>query len=177
MASLMLGAPAESPAAMTEERAVVVTNDGSHVWVEAQRQSTCGQCSVNKGCGTAVLNGVLGVRRTRVRAKTEILDLQPGEIVIVGMRDAALLKSAAAIFGVPIVLMLLAAIFGTWVLQQFGAAAGEGARIVLGFVGLAAGVVWTMYWAARQKNDGRDGLRVLRRAPAASVFVPIVRHV
>jgi len=162
---------------MIEERAVVVANDGSHVWVEAQRQSTCGQCAVNKGCGTAVLNGVLGVRRTRVRAKSEILDLEPGEIVIVGMQDAALLESAAAFFGVPIILMLLTAILGTWTLQQWGVASGEGARIMLGFVGLAVGIVWTMRWAARKKRDGKDDLRVLRRAPVASSFVPIVRHI
>lgn len=161
---------------MIEERARVVANDGAHVWIETQRQSTCGNCSVNKGCGTAVLSGVLGVRRTRIRAKNELMELRPGEAVIVGMQDNALVYSAAAFFGLPIALMLFAAIAGNWLLQQLGLHSGEGARIILGLGGLASGVVWTMLWARRKQRDGNYDLRVLRRLSPVNEFVPLLRR-
>jgi len=161
---------------MIEERVVVSAVDGLYVWIDSQRQSTCGQCSVNKGCGTAVLNGVLGAKRTRIRVRSEIVGLAPGEAVIVGMRDAAMIESAVAFFGVPIVLMLLMAIFGSWTIGQLGISVGEGSRVLLGFVGLVLGIVWTWQWAKRKERDGRHDLRVLRRAPAVRSFVQIVKR-
>ncbi|WP_455199475.1 SoxR reducing system RseC family protein, partial [Kaarinaea lacus] len=52
---------------MIEERAEVVSIEDGDIWVETQRRSACGQCAVNKGCGTAVLGKVIGNKRTRVR--------------------------------------------------------------------------------------------------------------
>ena len=35
---------------MIEEQATVVKNEGKYVWVNTQRQSSCGHCSVKNGC-------------------------------------------------------------------------------------------------------------------------------
>ncbi|MCK5666649.1 MAG: SoxR reducing system RseC family protein, partial [Thiotrichaceae bacterium] len=52
---------------MIEEQAIVVNNEGRYVWVNTQRQSSCGQCSVKNGCGTQVLAKVLGNKIAYVR--------------------------------------------------------------------------------------------------------------
>ena len=52
---------------MIEESAQVVAVEGAsgeYVWVETQRQSTCGGCAANQACGTATLAKVLGTRPT-----------------------------------------------------------------------------------------------------------------
>jgi len=159
-----------------EERAIVVASQGNHVWIETQRQSTCGNCSVNKGCGTAVLSSVLGNRRTRIQAKNELANLKPGDVVIVGMEDSALLHSAAAFFAVPVVSMLLAAMVGSAVLRIFGVAEGEGVRVLLGIMGLFLGVVWTRMWAHRKQSGGNYDLHILRRELPKKDFVPLIRR-
>ena len=51
---------------MIEEQARVVALEEQGVWVETQRRSACGNCSVNNSCGTALLGKVLGVKRNKV---------------------------------------------------------------------------------------------------------------
>lgn len=153
---------------MIEERAVVIEAGEDYVWVETQRQTSCGACSANQGCGTAALAKVLGNRRARVRALARI-PLQAGDEVIVGLSENALVKGAFAVYMVPLLLMLFGALLGEWVFT----AANEEIAILLGALGLLAGFAWLLAFARGIQTDIRFQPIVLRRfVPAPWESVP-----
>ena len=98
---------------MIEEQAIVVAA-GKEVWVETQRRSTCGQCSVNKGCGTAVLQQVLGNKRNRMAVHSRI-PVSVGDKVVLGLDEQALVNTTINVYLLPLGLLILGAIVG----QQF----------------------------------------------------------
>jgi sigma-E factor negative regulatory protein RseC len=158
---------------MIEETAHVVEIEGEFAWVETQRQSSCGSCAANKGCGTATLSKVLGQKRTRVRALNRA-GAQAGDSVIVGIREDALVRGSLAVYAVPLLMMILGAFLG----QAFGNAQAnpsEGLTILCGLLGLVAGLWWLRRFARRASSDPRYQPVVLRRAfrsapPESTVF-------
>ncbi|MBK9131474.1 MAG: SoxR reducing system RseC family protein [Gammaproteobacteria bacterium] len=58
--------------------------------------TTCGSCSVQKGCGTSVLAKVLGNRVNRIRVINTI-GAKTGEWVVLGLEDGALARSSFAV--------------------------------------------------------------------------------
>jgi sigma-E factor negative regulatory protein RseC len=146
---------------MIEESAQVVATEGEFAWVETQRQSTCGGCAANKGCGTATLAKVLGKKRTRVRALNHS-GAQVGDQVIVGVEESALVRGSLAVYAVPLLTLLAGSIIGSllgkqWLLE------GEGLALVLGGVGLLAGLAWLKGFTRRISHDSRYQPVVLRR--------------
>jgi sigma-E factor negative regulatory protein RseC len=157
---------------MIEERARVISVDRGHAWVETRRQSTCGSCAANKGCGTSVLAKVLGKRRSRVRA-IDPVGVRLGDEVLVGIAESALVRGSLALYTVPLIAMVGAAAVarGLW------PDAGEPVVILSGLGGLAAGLGWVRWFARRISNDPRYQPVILRRIGTAhpgadGVFAP-----
>lgn len=96
---------------MVEEHALVVAVDEGSAWVETQRRSVCGQCSANKGCGTAVLQNVLGNKRNVIRVLNKI-PVNVGDEVIIGINEDALVKGSMLIYALPIAAMIVFALLG-----------------------------------------------------------------
>lgn len=96
---------------MIEELAVIVVSDENGIWVEPKRQSVCGQCSVKKGCGTAVLETILGKKPTQIEVISDIPVL-PGDQVIIGMEEQALVHGTFLVYALPLILMILGAALG-----------------------------------------------------------------
>lgn len=100
---------------MIEEQARVVKCEDKYVWVETQRQSSCGHCSVKNGCGTQVLSKVLGNKVARVRCLNiqetnsgkNSWQLQPGDKVIIGLKESALFSGSLLVYFLPLVVMIL----------------------------------------------------------------------
>lgn len=151
---------------MLEETAQVVQIEGTTIWVETQRRSTCSSCSAQPGCGTAVLAKVLGSRRTRVRVLSD-LDLSIGDRVVIGIHEQALVQGSLAVYAVPIVLLLLGALIGELGAQRFLWQSAELASTALGLCGLLAGLWWLKKFTRRIGNDKRYQPSVLRRADAS----------
>lgn len=149
---------------MLEESAQVVYVKGADVWVETQRKSACSSCEAQNGCGTSILSKVLGKRRSLIRVLTG-LDLQPGDRVVVGIREQALVRGSVAVYAVPITLMLLGAIGGELGAQQNLWSSGEPASIVLGLAGLGAGLYWLSRFTRQIRNDHEYQPVVLRKLP------------
>lgn len=159
---------------MLEETAQVVRIDGDRVWVETQRQSTCGSCSAAKGCGTATLASVLGQRRTRVR----VLSRQPlriGDRVVIGIREQALVRGSLAVYAVPILLMLAGGIIGELGAQGFLWDNAELASVLLGISGFAAGLVWLRKFTRRIEFDDKYQPLVLRKLVGGAAGVVVTR--
>lgn len=143
---------------MIEEHAFVVETGAGYVWVETQRRSACGACSTNESCGTATLAKVWSGRRTRIRALSE-LPLHPGDEVIVGLAEGALLRGAVLAYLLPLALLLAGALLG----QAVFASAGEEPVILLGALGLGLGFLILRALSQRFQNDTRLQPVVLRR--------------
>jgi sigma-E factor negative regulatory protein RseC len=148
---------------MIEEQAVVVEAGDGYAWVETQRRSVCGTCSASEGCGTAVLAKIWGERRTRVRA-ISALPLQPGDAVIVGLAEGALLRGSLLVYLLPLTLLLAGALLG----QAAFAGAGEEPVVLASAVGLGLGFLAARIGSRRLRDDARFQPLVVRRLGAAS---------
>ena len=147
---------------MIEESGIVVEAGDGYAWVETRRRSACGACSASEGCGTATLAKVWGDQRTRVRA-IATLPLRPGDAVIVGLAEGALLRGSLLIYLLPIVLLLAGALLG----QAAFAGAGEEPVILSGAVGLGLGFLAARVVSRRLRSDARFQPVVMRRLDAA----------
>lgn len=134
---------------MIEQKATVISRDGRLVWVEAERQSTCGQCQARKGCGTGLLAKHVGQRFSRLAVHTE-LDLKVGQQVMVFIPEQALLTGALMMYLLPLLGLFLAAVLTRM------SGAGELVQIIAGLLGLAAG----FFCVKRLMNDKNPGVRV-----------------
>jgi sigma-E factor negative regulatory protein RseC len=147
---------------MLEETAQVVAVLGSEVWVETERRSSCASCAVNKGCGSAALASVLGQRRSRVRALSE-LPLVVGDRVVIGIREQAVVRGSLAVYTVPVAMLLLGAITGELGARHFLWQNAELASLVLGIAGLAGGLWWLSAFSRRIRHSADYQPVVLRR--------------
>jgi sigma-E factor negative regulatory protein RseC len=86
---------------------VVRECEKGRVWIEVE-QSGCGRCSEPGGCGGVSIGQSLCSRRKRF-CLTDTLGLEPGDGVVVGVPDNVLLRSATAVYLVPLALGLVAA--------------------------------------------------------------------
>lgn len=146
---------------MIEETARVVAAEGEFVWVETQRQSTCGGCAARQGCGTATLAKVLGRRRTRVRALNRDA-ARVGDRVVVGIDEQALVRGSLAVYAVPLLGLLAGGVLGA-LLQTRLQLAGEALTLVAGVAGLVVGLLWVKGFTRRIRGDSRYQPVVLRR--------------
>jgi len=147
---------------MLEETALVVEVDQDDVWVETQRRSACGSCSVNKGCGTAAISRALGKRRSIVRVLAN-MPLKAGDEVVIGIRERALVKGSLAVYAVPLALLLLGSLLGELGAQRFLWQSAEAASLVLGLSGFAAGLFWLRRFTRQIRNNADYQPVVLRK--------------
>lgn len=120
---------------MIEQKATVTAIEDDVIWVEAQRQSTCGQCQVRQGCGTGLLAKHVGKRFAKI-AVPRTANVEIGQQVMVAIPEQALLQGAFILYLVPL-LMLFAA---SALVSSLGLA--EGYQITAGAAGLLAGFAW-----------------------------------
>jgi len=147
---------------MIEESARVTKIEGEFAWVEAQRQSTCGQCVANKGCGTAVLGKVLGRRRTLVRARS-LQGVNVGDEVVIGIREGALVRGSLAVYAVPLAGLLAGAGLGRYLAGRLLSGNVELVSVAAGLTGLMAGLVWVRYFTNQIADDINYQPVILRR--------------
>ncbi|WP_273152206.1 SoxR reducing system RseC family protein, partial [Methylophaga thiooxydans] len=127
----------------------VISRDIHQVWVEAERQSTCGQCQARKGCGTGLLAKHVGQRFSRIAVKTS-QDLRVGQQVMVTIPEQALLSGAVMMYLLPLLLM-----FVTAALAHI-ANSGELVEIIAGLSGLVAG----FYFVKSRLKNKNTGVQV-----------------
>jgi len=133
---------------MIEESAVVVAIEpNGTLWVEARPQSACGGCAAGGHCGTQALGKVLGRRLVRLRLD-DGLGAAVGDRVVIGVPEGALLRGAAMLYLMPLLLMFAFA----------GVAAGfwdaaDGGVALAGGAGMLAG----LGWARRQSRRPWSG--------------------
>lgn len=133
---------------MTEEGCVLsVDEDG--LWVETQQSSACGQCAARKGCGQSFLAKSLMAKMTSVKAyfgSSNKRIWKPGDRVVIGIEESALLKATLISYFIPLCMLLL----GAWLGSAFGDGDVYGA--IGATLGLLLGFAWVRSYSKRVKN-------------------------
>ena len=93
---------------MLSEPAIVKRRVDDRVEVELLRESACAGCDLNQGCGTGALGRLLG-RRTRPLLVSCDRELSPGDRVVLGLPEAALVRASLLVYGLPLLGMVIAA--------------------------------------------------------------------
>ena len=137
---------------MIEEQAIVVSVNEHETWVETQRQSACGQCSVNKGCGTSLLSQHLGNKSTRIRVINRV-SAKPGDRVLIGLPEDAFLRGAMMTYLIPLLLMLLFAIVASYVSTQWLQINSEALVILCAFTGFGLGMLLLSRFSQRVRSN------------------------
>lgn len=138
---------------MIETPARITRVDGSTAWVQVESPPSCGACG-GRGCGASLYARMFHPREPEYPVDNAI-GAQPGDAVVVGLADGALLKAVCAGYLAPLALLLAGALLGT-TYGDAGAVAGA----VTGFA-LAA------WWLRGRRQSGQPA--ILRRgAPSCS---------
>jgi sigma-E factor negative regulatory protein RseC len=84
----------------------VLEVEGEWAWVECRRQVECARCAEGRGCGGGLLGRLLGDRLHKVRAARGSVAVAPGDQVLIGLGEEVVLRAAAAVYLVPLLLAL-----------------------------------------------------------------------
>ncbi|MBI2778833.1 MAG: SoxR reducing system RseC family protein [Gammaproteobacteria bacterium] len=159
---------------MIEESARVVAVEGDVAWVETRRNSVCGSCAANKGCGTTALAKVVGVKYSRLRVLNAIA-AKAGDEVVIGIEENALVRGSLAMYAIPVVLLLVFAGLGDALNNQMQITTSEIISVVSGLFGLAGGFFWVSRYAGKISYDGRYQPVMLRKAEGSASRVEFLQ--
>ena len=132
---------------MIEERAVILSlekssqnssNDfhlDSVATLEIERKTACGLCGQTRGCGNSIWGKLFGHQTTAFKAQNRI-NAKVGQSVIVGINEAAILKSALLLYIVPLFTLFVGALLATYFWQS------DGITMVGAAAGLVSGLLW-----------------------------------
>lgn len=120
---------------MITETGRVVALAGDQVWVQTIRTSACQSCSARSGCGQRALAAVSSGRANQVLVDNSV-GARVGDEVVIGLDEQSLLNASLAVYGLPLVLMVLGSLLAhNWVAaSDLGAIAGAVSGLFLGFL-------------------------------------------
>ena len=131
---------------MLYQRATVVEITENTLSLETERQSSCGQCHLKKGCGTGLLNEHVGKRFSQITVEKTV-DVKPGQQVSLSIPEQNLLRGAAFMYLLPLLMLFLFAISA----RSFNFNAVT--EIFLGLLGLISGFLFVKKYI-ESKNIG-----------------------
>ncbi len=142
---------------MIESPARVTRLEGDKAWVVSEAPASCGACG-GKGCGSSLFARMVNPHEPEYLVDNPI-EAKPGDPVVLGIQDGALLRAAAASYGVPLLLLLAGAGVG----QYLG---GEPSAAFGGLFGLVLAGIW-LAGQGRTRNAPRIDPVILRRGATA----------
>lgn len=152
---------------MIEERGQIVSREGDYAWVETERQSACSSCSAKKGCGTGVLSKVYSNRFSRVKALNHI-NAKPGEQVVIGLEEDALVRGSLVVYGLPLLTLILTALLGRAVAIEMGMQNDDGLIALFGIAGLFIGFFMVKIFNRKIAHDEHYQPIILRCCDSVS---------
>jgi len=130
---------------MIEENALVVktsTEDKQYAWVQTQRKSACGTCSAKSACGTQILSRIFGQKLSRIKVINSC-NAKPGDYVVIGLEDQALLKGSFLLYFVPLIFLIIFSLIGTLIAKSMSLPTGyiDLSSIVSATLGMLFGIL------------------------------------
>lgn len=154
---------------MIEQYATVVAVEHDRVTVEARRGTGCGTCASGGGCGAGVFGSLFGNRSSPIEVTTDMA-VQPGDEVVIGMPENALLLGSLWVYFVPLLLFMAGSLVGRTVAANTGG--GELLVVVGGIAGGAAGFIWAAaHIRARHQHGSSFRPVVLKQVTPGSIAV------
>ncbi|MDD5296172.1 MAG: SoxR reducing system RseC family protein [Rhodocyclaceae bacterium] len=143
-----------------EMNAEVLAVDKDHVLVKvSEHGGGCGRCNEAGGCNSGVLTQVFGRRAGREFRLENSIGARAGDRVVVSLGDGVTLKTALAVYMVPVLLVILGAGLGTWLGAGDDLPAGLGAGL-----GLVTAIAFVAWFRGRMAADGSSHPVLARRA-------------
>lgn len=137
---------------MLSETAHVVAVESDSVWVETIRESSCGSCAAQKGCGHGILNRISSVRRNYIEVFSGALaasDCAVDDHVRISIPEKVILQGSLLVYLLPLLTMLAGA--------AFAVAGGQGNQDLLAIggaiCGFAVGIALVRWHAWRHRAD------------------------
>lgn len=153
---------------MIEETAKVVRIEGEYAFVETEKRAACGSCESQGSCSTTVLAGLFKRRYNHLRVLNTVL-AKPGEQVVIGLQEQALLKLSMLAYLLPLIFMILAAIAAQYLIGLFNIQSGELPQVIGGLLGLIGGFFLLRLLAHKNRHDPGYQAVILRHADRISV--------
>lgn len=97
---------------MLTETGRVVAVEAHALWVETIRQSTCGSCAVQKGCGHGLINQISDGSRSYIRVLCPKLASSACKVddqVRISIPEEVILRGSFIVYMIPLLMMLLGA--------------------------------------------------------------------
>lgn len=130
---------------MIEESAEVVRSQGDLLWVSVSRRSACASCSAAKGCGQKRILDWLPSQQIEVQvANPDCLVLRPGQRVILGLEEGALVRASVLLYLLPLLGLILFTLVTNFLQLS------ELFQILAAMLGLTLGFVATRLIALRE---------------------------
>jgi len=153
---------------MIEESALVIACEEGFAIVETQAQAACGSCGSRTGCSTSVLSGLFKRRHNRLKVLNPI-QATPGQQVVIGLQEQALVTFSLVAYLLPLLSMLLGAIVLQEAATHWQWQGGELTSIIGGLAGFAAGLFLMQRFSRRHTHDPSYQAVILRQAPGIGV--------
>jgi len=119
---------------VVEETAKVIRVLNKALVVETKRLSACQTCSSSDGCGQKKLTSLWGNRVSELLIENPNgLEVQPGQQVVIGLNEQAILKASLLLYLLPLFLMISTAML------SYTSGLSEGWMIIISFIGLMIG--------------------------------------
>ncbi|WP_417565894.1 SoxR reducing system RseC family protein [Marinobacter sp.] len=120
---------------MITETGKVVALKGDRVWVQTIRASACQSCVARNGCGQKVLAAATGGRANQILV-TNTVNARVGDEVTIGIDEQALLGASLVVYAIPLILMVVASVFGHHLSggQDLAAMLSAAGGLALGFL-------------------------------------------
>lgn len=143
-----------------EMQAEVTGVEEGYVLVKVSGEGGCGRCNETGGCNSGVLTQIFGRKSCRIFRLPNAIGAAVGDQVVLSVADGVTLKTALAVYMVPVLMVLLGAALGTWW--------GEGQDLPA-LAGLLAGLLLSVAFVAlfrRRMVAQGSGPMLARRADA-----------
>lgn len=135
---------------MIEEEAVVACVESGQVWVETPRRSACGSCT--QSCASAVVGEYIGEATIRLPV-TSPIEVLPGDRVLVGVREDALVRGTLSIYLLPLVGLFGGAIFAKSIGFNFFSITTDIAAIIGGSCGLIGTLAFLKFTGRLSRSE------------------------
>lgn len=155
---------------MIEENATVVQVKSGYAIVETQQRAACGSCDSAGSCSTTVLSGLFKRRHNQLKVLNPI-DAQPGQQVIIGLQERALLKVSFLAYLLPLAGMLLLAMLAQQLALNIGLGLGELPGVVGGLLGFITGLILFRRISLNRSADPNYQAVILRQAMSQRVHL------
>ncbi|NOH69773.1 transcriptional regulator [Vibrio pectenicida] len=141
--------------------ASVKPNSGGYtVDLSCDQQTSCSNCSSQKGCGTGIVSKAIGSKSLHWQLDTPQY-VKKGQIVEIGLPERDVLQSATLVYLVPLFAMMLGALGGQWLLSPiFGP--GEGVVILTSALSTLVGIYCAKRLVIKLEFRSSRGVKLLR---------------